>query len=86
MFYGVSKAISALMRKKRTSSSDKDIYKKRNNIIHAVNDLITIETKKSKELAEWMKNNKDVFVTIDGFELPVNSLFAKYMDPMQKVR
>ena len=86
IFYGLAYALKEATKKKSTSAKARDTFKKKKDIIMAVNHLITMQTSKSKDLTAWMIKNKDVYIKLGGLDVPVTAEFKKVLDPMKKVK
>ena len=85
IFYGVNVVLQKFMNDKKTSPADKEKYKKIQQLIQAINGLITSETTISQELLKWMKDHKGSMIKLDDFEVPLESIFVDYINPISKV-
>lgn len=58
-----------------------DVKKKR-DAIKALTTVIKTENDLSQKTLDWMKEHKDDQITLDGFEVPLESIIAKYITPI----
>ena len=86
IFYAVNTVLTKLLHSKSSSSPDKESYKKKQDMIKAINQFIQKETKISKNISTWMKANQDKMINLDGFDIPMESLFEKYLTPIKNVK
>ncbi|XP_051813333.1 uncharacterized protein LOC110945682 [Acanthochromis polyacanthus] len=60
-----------------------DVEKKR-AAIKALTTVIKTETDLGKKTLEWMKEHQDDQITLEGFEVPLESVIAKYITPISE--
>ncbi|XP_041130745.1 uncharacterized protein LOC121329278 [Polyodon spathula] len=59
----------------------KDLERKR-AVIKALTAVIKNEADLSEKLLKWMKDHKDDMITLDGFQIPLESIIQKYIGPV----
>ncbi len=80
ILYGVNVALKAMF-----GGGDDDSAKKKLQVTSAITTLIKTETDDCKKLKQWMDDHKDDTITLDGTEVPLESVFFKYMGPISDV-
>ncbi|XP_008288384.1 uncharacterized protein PF11_0207-like [Stegastes partitus] len=58
--------------------------KQKRAAIKALSSVIKTETDLSKKALDWMKEHKDDMITLAGFEVPLESVIAKYLIPISE--
>ncbi|XP_047442799.1 uncharacterized protein LOC125009152 [Mugil cephalus] len=79
ILWGVNTGLDKLAQHHQTT----DVKKKR-NAIKALTTVIKTETELSQKVLDWMKEHKDDTIVLDGFEIPLESVIAKYMTPISE--
>ncbi len=85
ILYGVNVTLQALAKSGGSGGSGDASAKKKLEVTSAITKLIQTETDDCKKLKQWMDDHKDETVTLDGIEIPLESVFFKYMGPISDV-
>lgn len=56
------------------------------NVIKALSDVINTESTINKKALDWMTAHKDDTITLDGIEVPLESVLTKYIKPLVEVK
>ncbi|XP_028259968.1 uncharacterized protein LOC114434779 [Parambassis ranga] len=80
ILWGVNVALNKLL---PHHTAEPDVKKKR-DAIKALSTVIKTESTLSDKVLAWMKEHKDDKIVLDGFEVPLESIIAKYITPISK--
>lgn len=78
ILWGVNVSLNKLL---PHQSSD---AKKKRAAVKALTTVIKTETDLSQRSLDWMKEHKDDQITLDGFEVPLESVLSKYLTPISQ--
>ncbi|XP_023155211.2 uncharacterized protein LOC111588856 [Amphiprion ocellaris] len=81
ILWGVNVGLNKLIIKDPQQSSD---VKKKRTAIKALTTVIKTETDLGKKTLEWMKEHQDDQITLAGFDVPLESVIAKYITPISE--
>ncbi|XP_008288383.1 uncharacterized protein LOC103363406 [Stegastes partitus] len=83
ILWGVNVSLNKLITKKSPKTEAFEVKQKR-AAIKALSSVIKTETDLSKKALDWMKEHKDDMITLAGFEVPLESVIAKYLTPISE--
>ncbi|XP_033099744.1 uncharacterized protein LOC117103309 [Anneissia japonica] len=81
IFYGVNVTLSKLI-KKGGSGGETESNKNKLAVVKAITTIIQTETTMCNNIKDWIEQHKHDTINLDGVEIPVASVFFKYMDPI----
>lgn len=83
IFYGVTIALKKLTA--RSSGADAAAAQQKYEKIKAISGFITSSSDMSHEVSDWLHDHKDEYITLDGIDVPLISIFVKYTGPLEDV-
>ena len=81
IFYGVTVALKKLTAKEPGNQQAKQQFNK----IKSVSDFIRAASDLSKKVSDWLKEHEKDYITLEGIQVPLISIFARYTDPLADV-
>ena len=81
VLYGVTVVLKKLTAKDPSNKGAQQKYNK----VKKISEFITSETKKSKEVSDWLKVHQNEMITLGGIQVPLIAIFVKYTKPLEDV-